>query len=597
MKRSHLYFLLPAILLFLSDCAKIGSLTGGPKDTKPPVVLKSEPPNYSIHFKGQKIEITFDEFITLDNVNQQLVVSPPLKDRVDVILKNKTILIDLNNELQDSTTYTLNFGESIKDNNEGNILSNYEYVFSTGNFVDSLSIYGRLVDAFNLQPSKDPVSILLYNDLSDSAFLKESPLYVGKTDKEGYFALNNLKSDTFHIFALKDLNSNYRFDLPNEEIAFLDSALDITPEYFTRLHPDTLVVDSLNMEADSLMQSRIDSFQQASARKYEGKILIRLFLFQENNEKQYLTDFSRKDRRVLKFSFNNPVTDSFRIISLDPAHENWYLPEKNALNDSFIFWVTEPSVIDMDTIRLAAIFTGTDSLGRKVSMSDTLNFAYREPAKNRKKTKEEPDSILILKTINNKATQELNLPVVIRTDVPIANTDTSRIELFSKEDSVFTKENYRLQRDSMDIRLVRLYNPWKEKTTYRLLVLPGAITGIYGLTNDTTDVSFITRDEGYYGILHVGIRGVDCPVIVQLMDQKENILEEKFISKDEKVDFNYLKPAQYKIKFIHDYNGNRKWDTGNYLKGIQPEKVEYYDGEINIRSNWELEINEVLEKD
>ena len=203
----------------------MGQLSGGLKDTIPPVVLQSEPQNYSVNFKGQKIEITFNEFITLDNINQQLVVSPPVENRVDVRLKNKTILIDLNNELQDSTTYTLNFGDAIKDNNEGNLLNNFEYVFSTGNYLDSLSVYGRLVNSFDLKPSEDPVSILLYDDLSDSAFLKHGPLYVSKTGKEGYFAMNNLRSDTFHIFALKDLNSNFYFDLPNEEIAFLDTSL------------------------------------------------------------------------------------------------------------------------------------------------------------------------------------------------------------------------------------------------------------------------------------------------------------------------------------------------------------------------------------
>ena len=389
-------------LLFLSQtrCAKIGSLTGGPKDSIPPVVLKTVPSNYSINFKGQKIEITFNEFITLNNVNQQLVVSPPVENRIDVRLKGKSILIDLNNELKDSTTYTLNFGESIKDNNEGNPLSNYEFVFSTGNYLDSLSIYGRLVNAFDLKPPEEPVSLLLYADLSDSAFLKHIPLYVGKSGEEGYFIMNNLKSDTFHLYALKDLNSNYRFDLPNEMIAFLDTALYVTPQFFTRAKPDTLSTDSiagnkLNLSGqDSLLSRRVDSIEMVSGIDLSDKLLVDLYLFEESNEKQYVTDNGRKERKRLEFSFNKSVTDSFEIIPIVPEEEGWYISEVNAMKDTFNLWIKDPQVIDRDTILLGLNYTMLDSMGNYVRKIDTLTFSYHEPTKIRKKTEEAPDTII-----------------------------------------------------------------------------------------------------------------------------------------------------------------------------------------------------------
>ncbi len=425
LERTYLAFLVPVLLLFLTDCAKIGTLSGGPADKVPPVALKCVPANYSVNFHGQKIEITFDEFITLDNINQQLVVSPPLEKRVDVKLKNKTVLINLNSELQDSTTYTLNFGDAIKDLDEGNILRNYEYVFSTGPYLDSLSVYGRVVDAFTLEPPEDPVSILLYEDLSDSAFLKHIPMYVGKTGKDGYFALNNLRADTFHIFALTDLNSNFRFDLPGEKIAFLDSALHLNAENYSRLKIDSLLLDSLNVESDSLLQSKIDSLRRPEV-QYAGKTLVNLFMFEENNEKQYLTDFNRRDRRRLEFSFNNPVTDSFRMISLRPDYENWYLKEVNPGRDTFNLWITDPDVIGMDTVRMKMNFTGLDTMGNKVTLTDTVTFSFREPLKTRRKPKEEaPDTTLKLNTIKDRSTLELNQPIVITADVPLAAVDTS----------------------------------------------------------------------------------------------------------------------------------------------------------------------------
>ena len=470
-------------------------------------------------------------------------------------------------------------------------MQNYEYVFSTGNYLDSLAVYGRLVDAFDLKPPEDPVTILLYNDLADSAFLTHGPLYVSRTDKDGYFALSNLRADTFRLYALKDLNANFKFDLPNEEIAFLDTSLLLTAETFPKIAPDTLTADTTGMASDSLLLARTDSIKNLPGHKYEGMTLINLFLFEEYNEKQYLTDFSRRERSLLEFSFSNPLTDSFRIESIRPSYDDWYLKEKNILNDTIHLWITDPEVIREDTVTLSFIYTGTDSAGMKVRMADTVNFTYREPLKSRKKNEAEVDSTLSINTIKDRVTLELNQPILITAEVPVDGIDTSFIHLYMKEDSVFFPENYNLVRDSLNFRNARIYKNWEEKRNYRLTMYPGAFKGIYGNVNDTIDVGFSTREEGYYGVLHVNMSNVDCPLIVQLMDTKEKVLIEKNITSDGMINFDYLKPSQYKIKVIHDCNGNGKWDTGKYITGTQPEKVEYYKGEINVRSNWELEIS------
>jgi hypothetical protein len=214
-KYKFIFAILSLPILF-AGCAKIGSPTGGPKDETPPKVIKSVPDNYSTNFDNKRIEIEFDEFIQLKNINQELVVSPPQKVKPVVRLRNKVMLIDLQEELIDSTTYTLNFGQAIVDNNESNLLENYQFVFSTGRHIDSLGVSGLIVNAFDLKPSEEPVTIMLYDKFYDSVPYLEIPTYIGKSNKKGYFEVNNLKSDTFKVFALKDKNYNLIYDLPDE---------------------------------------------------------------------------------------------------------------------------------------------------------------------------------------------------------------------------------------------------------------------------------------------------------------------------------------------------------------------------------------------
>jgi hypothetical protein len=353
--KKFLLILSVVFLIFLfPDCAKMGSLTGGDKDSLPPVILNSRPDNYSLGFNRSTIEITFDEFIVLNNINQELVVSPPLKEKVTTIMKGKSLVINLNNDLKENTTYTLNFGQAIKDNNEGNVLSNYEFVFSTGDYLDSLSVYGRLLNAFDLKPSKDPVNIMLYDTLYDSAFIKEIPIYIGKTNKEGYFSLNNLKSDTFRIFALKDGNANYRFDLPNEEIAFLDTFMYLTPEFFPRIEIDTSSADSFKILTPENLGTALatDSTDKRIDSLLMSKILVDMYLFTEENQVQFLKDTERKTRERLFFSFNRPVTDSFSIRSLVPSGEGWYIMQESMNRDSFNLWINDTAIVNTDSIKV-----------------------------------------------------------------------------------------------------------------------------------------------------------------------------------------------------------------------------------------------------
>jgi hypothetical protein len=624
LRNSLLFVFFVLIGIALSNCAKMGSLQGGPRDVTPPKVVNSTPENYSVNFNKDKVEITFDEFIVLDNVNQELVISPPLPDRTDVRLKNKSILIELQNDLLDSTTYTLNFGQSVKDNNEGNILENFEFVFSTGSYLDSLSIYGRLLNSFDNTPPKDPVSIMLYGNIYDSVVYKEKPVYIGKTDKEGYFAINNLRPDTFKVFALKDLNFNFLFDLPNEEIAFLDSAIYLTPEFFSKFAGDTLVVDTLSqMQRDSIAKAaqsnkNLSGKRTVSTNKnssviekknmktgFRGKsdfdkILIEMSLFTEKDEKQFLSDNNRNSNNLINFTFNIPVTDTFRFRSLMPDRNDWYFVEENITRDTFNLWITDSTVIKSDSVFLELSYMDKDSLHRNFIKNDSLYFIYREPVrqssrKNKEAENKKEENYLKLNLRPGGSIAELNARMFIESGTPISSYDSSKLILIKTIDTLQVPVPVALLADQQSSRKLKILNTWEPDTKYLLTIYPGAVNDIYGLTNDTINLRFTTRKSDYYGVLLVNVSGVNDSVIVQVLDGRGKIIRESVILEDQVIRYEYMKPASYKIKFIHDSNGNGKWDTGKYIIGLQPERVEYYeDGDASVRSNWEVEIKPAL---
>ncbi len=583
--------------MVFSRCAKMGSLTGGVRDEDPPLVLSSTPENYSLNFNRDRIEIAFDEFIVLDNVNQELVVSPPLEEKPDVRLRGKSLIIDVNNELKPNTTYTFNFGESITDNNEGNILRNYEFVFSTGDFLDSLSIGGNLLKAFDLTPPEDPVTVMLYDTIYDSVVFKEIPVYIGKTDEEGLYRINNMKADTFKLFALQDVNNNFLFDLPNEKIAFLDSTVIIDPEFFSRIvenEKDSIISDTVSDKSvlESFTIEEIDSIAQPSGKKAPSGLMVDLFLFEEENLIQFLSDNRRNQRNRIEFSFNRPVTDSFVYRSLDPPGEDWYLEQASMDRDSFALWISDSTVIMQDSILLSLQYTVRDSLDNPVTKVDSLFFVYREPRAGRsRKEVKETEKHLDIQTFRKNATVELNAVPEFISATPLAEFDTSRIVFTGIQDTLKLREEYRLERDSTDFVSLKFTKDWIPEKSYHFIAYPGAFRDIYGLSNDTIDVRFKIREESYYGQLTVTVLdSIVNPVIVQLMDNKENVLKEKQITQNEPVEFTFLKAASYKVKFIDDRNGNGIWDTGKYIEYRQPERVDYYKGDITVRSNWEMEI-------
>ncbi len=613
LKKYLLYSLIILNVFLLSRCAKIGAPTGGPKDVTPPRVVESNPENYAVNYNKENISITFDEFIQLKNINNELLVSPPLKELPDARMRNKTLVVDLNNELKDSTTYTLYFGNSITDLNEGNVLANFEFVFSTGDHIDSMSVTGNLVDAYDLKPPKDPVYVMLYDNLNDSAPMLEIPSYIGKTDKNGNFEINNVKTGKFRIFALKDGNSDLKYDLPSEAIAFIDSTFDLYPGKFSK--EDLEAADSMlkaqNQISDSLSQleknpndtsvkTGIDTTRERQRLRYA--LHVNLFMFTEAVDKQYIVSDNRPDSNQLSVIFNRPLYDSLVIKPLNfKPSGSWFISEKNPENDSLLFWITDSTISKEDTLQLGLQFTVKDSLQKFQSVTDTVNFISRETTtslsirRNRRNISEIPEKQVkksLPVTINTKsAVFELNNHVTFETANPVFETNPSLIHLYILEDSVKHPVDFKFIKDSVHLRRFYLENKWQEDTRYELLAEPGAFTDIYGLSSDTIQSAFKTQRSDAYGSITFRLSNVPEQLIVQLLNQNgDKLIRQQITSKDGSMAFDFLKPGTYTIKVIFDTNKNGKWDTGNYLKDIQPEKVLFHKGTTEVRSNWDMDI-------
>jgi hypothetical protein len=609
MKRtSCLFASFLTLVILLQGCAKVGTPTGGLKDITPPRYLDGEPENRSIHFEGKEISFRFDEFIQLKDLNKELLVSPPLKVKPDIKLKEKSIKINLKNELAPNTTYTINFGNSISDLNEGNPLPDFEYVFSTGDQIDSLSVAGKAVNSFDHMPLKDQVfMVMLYTDLADSAPLKQLPRYLGRANKDGLFTINNIHPDTCRLIAINDVNNNLKYDAGAESIAFLDSFLVINA---STVKPMTFIKDTIKLKNEKKeekgskkgsLKSIIDT-TVVQGRKLNA-LNISLFYFMEETDNVVLTEKKREEGEKLFFVFNRPPHDSvvIRPINFNPG-SSWYIKETSNKGDSITYWITDSTLVKNDTLKVSLSYTTTDSSDRFVNRTDTLRMKTQKPtekAASGRKSKGSPAKKVthrmnLSPSISGQGKQDLNKPVVFTLDKPILKINPDSIEFHTIRDSISTKQPFTCSLDPASLRKFIITTKWEENTRYRMLLKPGAVEDIYRLKNDSADIKFSTQLMEYYGRIIVTAQGTQFPVILQVMDDKGKVSETKNIKEPGKIIFDFLTPQKYTLKAILDKNGNGRWDTGNYLKHLQPERTFFYTLPIQLRSNWDQEVTWII---
>ncbi|PCJ28553.1 MAG: hypothetical protein COA97_01005 [Flavobacteriales bacterium] len=517
-------FFLTALILF--SCAQIVPITGGERDVEAPIEVKSTPKNGSTLFTEKTITIEFDEFINLTNVSNQLIVSPLMETPPEILVRGKKLVIKLGGNLVENTTYSLNFGNSITDITENNVFPNYKYVFSTGTFIDSLSYSGTVVSSFNLS-QKENIYVLLYDQFEDSIPYKELPRYVALTDKEGNFSITNIAHGDYKFFAINDINGNYLFDLPNEEIAFKNEVVQL----------DSSSSDNM------------------------------VYLFEEESGLQYVIKAEYKQFGKIDVILNLP-TENF---SYTPPNfilkEPWYLVEKNETGDSISLWLN--TFGSNETINLI--------IADAEEIIDTIEIDLMHSNKD--------SSLPIYSNITSQF--NLNQPVFITTKRPISNFDFSKMELLEDSNSVDYKPS---KIDSVG-RKFKLDYSFKENTNYQLFIPPGTFEDIYGLKNDTVKIDFKTKSESDYGIINLSINtNFSKNYIVQLF-KNDKLIRESHLKEAVKTQYKYLLPGNYELKLIIDSNNDKKWNTGNYLENLQPEKVIYYEKEIKIRANWDNDIS------
>jgi uncharacterized protein (DUF2141 family) len=640
-------------LIFLGTvlaCARVGTPPGGPLDEDAPVVTKSKPFNYSTNYNRKNILITFDEYVTLTNVFTEFTISPPLKDGPMPYVRGKGIVINLNATELDSLTYTMDFGQSIADNNEGNLLPNFQFVVSKQTYIDSFSVSGKVLDAFTHVADKDGLFVYLYNNFSDTVPFTSTPSYLAKTTAEGMYTINHIASGTYNIFVLKDVNTNMLFDMPTEVIGFASDPVYLYPDSFPsepdlsqikaiseENNFDSLKVDRHQVAIDSSILSnsgktnyadgagmknqtnKADTAQTDSLKLMVYGYYVNLFSFIEPIvSKQFLSDYQRPRPEKIELLFNSPLDSLPQLKLLIPeTSENWYLLEKNRTLDTLVYWLPDSSLILNDSLVVAVEYPKSDSAGKLVSTIDTLVFQSNikietdDDNEGRKRTgiklpfgkKEEivdtlPKKEPRLPFKHNISLQQHDLyrSIIITPEVPVFDYRPELIKVFRKEDTLEIPLKFNFIVDSTKLRKATIEIGFESDAAYTLKLYEGAFTDIYGRTIDTTTFNFRTQRDDYYGMVNLQMQGITAPTIVQLLGKDEVVVKQRVLYSNEKIFFDFLKPEKYTLKVIIDGNDNGKWDTGVYKLKQQPEQVEYFPKVLDVKSNWTLDYEWDLKK-
>jgi len=535
MLKSRFFLYIVLIALAVTGCAKRGGITGGAKDTIPPTITGSSPRNMSTEFKGNQIRIDFDEYIKIKDISKQLVISPPMKYQPDIVptgSASKFINIKIKDTLQENTTYSFNFGQSITDNNEGNPYSQFRFVFSTGTYIDSLKLQGKIKDAYSREVDNF-VTVMLYEaneTFNDSTIYKEKPRYVTNTlDSIVNFSLENLKEGKYHLFALKDKNNNYKYDPRTEKIAFLNQTVTV---------PDSIIFGY-----------ELDLFLEKSAFKPNRPS-------QANANKLYLG--YQGDPKGIKVNVKNGAgtEDIPSMVTRMQGKDSLQVWLPRGLKDSLQVSTNYRDSIRNFTVKLKEL-KAADSLVLDPVQKGGINFREK---------------------------------YTLRPSTPLTSIDTTKIRLMGK-DSVAVPYTYIYREFEQE---VEFDFEKKENEKYKFTAYPGAFTDFYGKQNDTLKANLATKSFDEYGNLRVQLQNVNrFPLILEITNAKGEVKASYYSEGETEINFDAIQPDKYRMRVIYDDNKNKEWDSGNWFEKRQPEEVIWYtDGKddlIDVRQMWDVE--------
>ena len=598
-----LTLLLTAALLYA--CASVGSPDGGPYDETPPKFVRATPELNSTNNAHKKVNIEFDEFIKLEKASEKVIISPPQKEMAKVEATGKKVHIEFYDTLKANTTYTIDFGDAIVDNNEGNPMGHFAFSFSTGDQIDTMEVSGTVLNAENLEPVKD-IQVGLHENLDDSAFVKLPFDRISRTDSRGRFIIRGIRPGTYRIYALKDGNQNYMFDSKSEIIAYLDSlvvpSVDGTGERF-----DTIWNDIDTLKYDTIIRSTYTRF-------LPNNLILRAF--KEINDIQYLVKSERPQTNRFSLYFNAKADTLPTLTGLNFNSDSAFVAEPNLKNDTIHYWIKDSLLAEQDTLSIQMDYLATDTLGQLVPKTDTLTLlnkigqkkriALAEEARKKeekelkKKRKKEGDSIQIEKKpttffamkVDAPSALDLNHNITIEFPEPVESIDTTAFHLSVKVDSLWKEIPFLLQKDSLVHRKYIILSGWQPEKEYQLKIDSMAVRSIYNLHTDKFEGNVKVKKIEEYGTLYLNITGAGEHAIVQLLNASDGVLRQQPIKKNNTCDFYFLKPdTKYYIRLFNDRNQNGKWDTGCYADKCQPEEVFYFPKVWEMKANFDFEEN------
>ena len=520
-----------AIILVICGCAAQQKPQGGPRDLTPPKLLKATPEDQTRNFKAKQIKLDFDEYFRLSNQYQEISISPAQEKQPEYKISSRSLIINFKDTLQKNTTYVINFGKAIADVNEGNVLKNFTYVFSTGSHIDSLSISGNVVNSTTNLKEKD-ATVFLFTLRQDSLlFGKKKPSIFATTDSAGNFSINNLREDTYRIYALKEASPDKIFNNDNELIAFSNKPIVVN--------------------------------------KDSSNVLLKLF-------KQVPEKFRIAEKRFtpdgkMSFIFNRPVENPSAKILFPAGLDNQKIFEVSKTRDTAGIYLRN---LDFDSVSVAfyenkkVLDTTFLRKGKNETYQHNITFAYN---------------------INRDNNLKPNTDLEVTPNVPMEGFDQSKMVL--SEDSV-SISNFTVSRDTAQVKKYLIKYRWRPNSKYLLLLNEGAFTDIYGEKNKRAAKAFTGDKPENYSQLTLKVTlpaDAGKTYVVQLLDAAKNVLRSDIVTKNTSLIYKNYLTGKYTVRVIYDANHNGRLDSGNVRLREQPENVWVSPKDITLRANWEAE--------
>lgn len=594
-----LYLLAVSSCLLAISCARMGNPDGGWYDDTPPYVVNSSPADRATNVKPKRVSIYFNEFIKLEDAQNKVIISPPQLEMPEIKASGKRVIVDLKDTLKENTTYSIDFGDAISDFTEGNPMGNYAFTFSTGSVIDTLQVSGYVLNAENLEPIKG-IQVGLYDDLSDTAFLKKPMIRISRTDSRGHFVIKGVAPGTYRCYALQDADNNYIYNQKAEMVGFSHDTFE--PSWKPDTRQDTIWRDSLHI--DNIVRVPYTHFLPDD---------ITLLAFTALQDNRYLLKTERTEPHKIGFYFTYGDSVPPTIRGLNFASDSAFIVEPSLKNDTVYYWLRDTALVNQDTLRMEVQYMMTDTTNLLISKTDTLDITPKESYEKRMKAKQkeiekwekeqekkkkhdEPyDSVMPTEQLNLKINPTGSLSpesiVTIESPTPLLRIDTAAIHLYTKVDSLWYDADYVLKPSAHNIRSYTLTADWKPETEYSLEIDSAAIEDIYGLVTGPIKQGMKVKSEDDYSTLTVNLSGIqDTAIIVQLLTSSESVVMQNK-AKNGVAEFYYVNPGKYYLRAFVDSNGNGQWDTGDYYADRQAEAVYYYPEETECKAKWDVTRN------